>query len=146
MAENEFNLLNQCRVQIAHTGKLMNIFSIFAALGMLFMVAGGIVLLAYGSRIDPDMPNYMTLLISFAGIGMILIAAVLIIPLMRMREAVRMAKAVANNIDVSPMIAYHRVVRGLWRYMMWFIGVIFVLALIGALVASVIVLSVHNLV
>ena len=144
MEELDVTLLNQCRMHVARTGKSMNVFSIVAAVGMLFMVVGGIVLLAYGSRIDPDMPNYLTLLISFAGIALIVLAAVLIVPLMRMREAVRAAKDVATNIDLMPMAEYTRVVASLWRYMTWFLVVIFCVALIATLVATLFVLSVRN--
>ena len=144
MDQNEDTLLKQCRMQISRTGRLMNLFSIFAALGMLFMMIGGIVLLAYGSKIDPDLPNYVMLLISFAGIALILLAAVLIVPLLRMRRAIRAAQEVAHNIDVVPMAAYHAAVTGLWRYMTWFLVIIFVLGVLASLIASLLVLSAHN--
>lgn len=144
MEDKEYKTLTMCRMRIGRTGKLMNVFSIFAALGLVFMVVGGIVLLAYGSRIDPDMPNYLTLLISFAGIGLIILAAALVYPIVLMREAVKSAKLVASINDIPPMLDYNSVVAKLWRYMTWFLVVIFSLALIGALVASLVVLSVHN--
>ena len=122
----------------------MNLFSIFAAVGMLFMIVGGIVLLAYGSKIDPDLPNYLMLLISFTGIALILLVAVLLVPLLRMRRAIRAAQEVAINNDEVPMVAYHVAVTRLWRYMTWFLIVIFILGILATLIASLLVLSAHN--
>jgi len=144
MEMNDDTLLKQCRIQIARTGKYMNLFSIFAAIGMLLMVVGGIILLAYGSKIDPDLPNYLMLLISFSGIALILLTAVLVVPLLRMRRAVRAAQEVAHNNDELPMAAYHTAVAGLWRYMTWFLIVIFILGVLATLIASLLILSAHN--
>lgn len=141
---NDDTLLKQCRIQISRTGKFMNLFSIFAAVGMLFMIVGGIVLLAYGSKIDPDLPNYLMLLISFTGIALILLVAVLLVPLLRMRRAIRAAQEVAINNDEVPMVAYHVAVTRLWRYMTWFLIVIFILGILATLIASLLVLSAHN--
>lgn len=144
MEINENTLLKQCRIQVSRTGKLMNLFSIVAAIGMLFMVVGGILLLAYGSKIDPDLPNYLMLLISFSGIALILLTAVLVIPLLRMRRAVRLANEVAHNNDEHPMIAYEKAVTGLWRYMTWFLVVIFIIGVIASLIAGLLILNAHN--
>jgi len=144
MEMNDDNLLKQSRTQIARTGKYMNLFSIFAAIGMLLMVVGGIFLLAYGSRIDPDLPNYLMLLISFTGIALILLTAVLVVPLLRMRRAIRAAMEVAHNNDEVPFAAYHTAVTGLWRYMTWFLIVIFILGVLASLIASLLILSAHN--
>ena len=144
MEMNDDTLLKQCRIQISRTGKFMNLFSIFAAVGMLFMIVGGIVLLAYGSKIDPDLPNYLMLLISFTGIALILLVAVLLVPLLRMRRAIRAAREVAINNDEVPMVAYHVAVTRLWRYMTWFLIVIFILGILATLIASLLVLSAHN--
>ena len=144
MEDNEVTLLNTCRMQIARTGKYMNLFSIFAAVGMLIMAAGGIILLAYGNRIDSDLPNYLMLLISFSGIALILLTAVLVVPLLRMRRAIRAAMEVAHNNDEVPMAAYHTAVTGLWRYMTWFLIVIFILGVLATLIASFLILDAHN--
>ena len=141
---NEDTFLKECRIQVSRTGRHMNLFSVFAAFGMLFMVVGGIVLLFYGSRIDPDLPNYLMLLISFTGIALILLSAVLLVPLLRMRRAVRAAQEVAHNNDTVPMVAYHAAVTGLWRYMTWFLIVIFILGVLASAIASLLVLSAHN--
>ena len=144
MEENDVTMLNKCRMQISRTGRLMNLFSIFAAIGMVFMVVGGLILLFYGNRIDPDLPNYLMLLISFAGIALILLAAVLVVPLMRMRRAVKAALEVAHNNDIVPVAAYHAAVTGLWRYMTWFLIVIFALGIIASAIAGLLILSAHN--
>jgi len=144
MEMNDDNLLKQSRTQIARTGKYMNLFSIFAAIGMLLMVVGGIFLLAYGSRIDPDLPNYLMLLISFTGIALILLTAVLVVPLLRMRRAIRLANEVAHNNDEVPFAAYHTALTGLWRYMTWFLIVIFILGVLATLIASFLILNAHN--
>lgn len=146
MEMNENTLLKQCRIQISRTGKFMNLFSIIAAVGMLFMVVGGIILLAYGSKIDPDLPNYLMQLISFSGIALILLTAVLVIPLLRMRRAVRMANEVAHNNDELPLVAYENAVTGLWRYMTWFLVVIFIIGVIASLIAGFLVLNAHNVI
>ena len=141
---NDDSLLKQCRIQVARTGKFMNLFSIFAAVGMLFMVVGGVLLLAYGSKIDPDLPNYLMLLISFTGIALILLTAVLVVPLLRMRRAIRLANEVAHNNDEVPFAAYHTALTGLWRYMTWFLIVIFILGVLATLIASFLILNAHN--
>ena len=144
MEDREYTLLNKSRMQIRRIGKAMNVFSIFAALGMLFMVIGGIILLAYGSSFDQDMPRYLSLLLSFAGIGLILLVAVLIVPLVYMRRSVHAAAEVANNTEIHAIIEYNRWVGKLWRFMTRFLVVLFALGVIGSLVAGLYILSAHN--
>ena len=145
MEDKEYTLLNKSRMQIRRIGKMMNLFSIFAALGMLFMAIGGVILLAYGSSFDADMPRYLSALLSIAGIGLLVLVAVLIVPLGYMRRAVHAAAEVANNTEIRAIIGYNHCVAKLWRFMTWFLVILFAIGVIGSVVAGLYILSARNI-
>ena len=59
MEENEVILLKKSKINVAAVGKWTNIFSIFAAIGLLLMVALGVAMLYYSGKLDYSTPYYL---------------------------------------------------------------------------------------
>lgn len=144
MDENEDILFNECKLQITKTGRAMNILSYVAVASMIGLVVGGLVLLAYGSRIDTDMPHYLELLISFFGIACIFISALLVPPMVYMRRAVHAAKQVEIGNELFPAADFLHQSHLMWRYLTVFITAVAVLTFIVTVAVSFYVLSIRH--
>ena len=138
MEENELIILNNSKKHIVRAGKWMNIFSIFAVLSVLFLVAGGVVLLYISGYLDEATPYYVDNLLGFAGIALILFAAALLPGIVCMRRAVHAATQVRINNDLLPSTEYLRQTRYMWHYMMVLFVVVFILAFLATIAAIII--------
>lgn len=139
MEENQLILLNQCRSRISKSGKWMNLFSFFAAAGMVLMAVAGIVLLNYGNKLGEDVPSDWELATSVAGILLIVMAAALIFPLKLIRQAVKASREVRVSTDIAPMLEALKVTHLLWKYMTWFVFICLGLACLAALAALIVI-------
>lgn len=144
MDENEDILFNECKLQITKTGQAMNIFSFVAVAGMVGLMAGGLALLAFGSRIDANMPYYLQQIISFAGIISILVSALLVPPILYMRRAVHAAKQIAIGNELFPAAEFLHQCHLLWKYLTIFIAVAFALAFLATVVICFVILATRN--
>lgn len=138
MEENDLIILNNSKKHIVRAGKWMNVFSIFAVFSVLFLVAGGIVLLFVSGYLDEATPYYLDNVLGFAGIALIILGAALLPAIVCMRRAVQSAKQVYYNNDLTPSVEYLRQTRYLWHYLMTLFVIGFSLALIAAVVALII--------
>lgn len=138
MEENELIILNNSKKHIVRAGKWMNIFSIFAVLSVLFLVAGGVVLLYISGYLDEATPYYVDNLLGFAGMALILFAAALLPGIVCMRRAVHAANQVRINNDLLPSTEYLRQTRYMWHYMMVLFVVVFILAFLATIAAIII--------
>ena len=59
MEEKEIISLRNSKMYVARIGRWMKIFSIISVVGMLFIVAGGIVLLYVSNTMDEATPYYL---------------------------------------------------------------------------------------
>ena len=138
MEENEVILLNNSKNHIIRAGKWMNIFSIFAAFSVLFLVAGGILIVFVSGNLDDAAPYYIDNVLGFAGIALILFAAALLPGIVCMRRAVHAANQVRINNDLLPSVEYLRQTRYMWHYMMVLLVVCFVIAVLASVAALII--------
>ena len=138
MEENDLIILNNSKKHIVRAGKWMNIFSIFAVFSVLFLVAGGVVLLFVSGYLDEATPYYLDNLLGFAGIALIVLAAALLPAIVCMRRAVHAANEVRINNDLTPSVEYLRQIRYLWHYLMILFVVCFVLAIVATIAALII--------
>lgn len=138
MEENELILLNNSKNHIVRAGKWMNIFSIFAALSVLFLVAGGILIVFISGNLDDAAPYYLDNVLGFAGIALILFAAACLPGIVCMRRAVHAANQVRINNDLLPSVEYLRQTRYTWHYLMVFLVACFIIAVIASITALII--------
>jgi hypothetical protein len=138
MEENELIILNNSKKHIVRAGKWMNVFSIFAVLSVLFLVAGGIVLLFVSGYLDEATAYYVDNLLAFAGIALIILAAALLPAIVCMRRAVNAANQVRINNDLVPSVEYLRQTRYMWHYLMVLFVVCFSLAVLASIAAIII--------
>ena len=137
MEENDLIILNNSKKHIVRAGKWMNVFSIFAVFSVLFLVAGGVVMLFVSGYLDEATPYYLDNVLGLAGIGLIVLAAALLPAIVCMRRAVHASREVHINNDLLPSVEYLRQTRYLWHYLMVLFVVGFALsflASIGALI------------
>lgn len=137
MEDNEIMLLNNSKMYVSKIGKWMNLFSIIAAVGMLFLVAAGLLLLYVSGKLSPATPHYFDNIMGLLGIGFIVLAAALIPSVVYMRRAVHAAKEVQMCNDLDPVVYYFRQMRSFWHYMAVLAVILLVLAVLGV-VASVV--------
>lgn len=135
MEENQSILLSQCRSRISKSGKWMNLFSIFAAGGMVLMVAGGILLINLGNNLGESISSDWELVTSIAGIGLIVLAIALIFPLKMIRQAVTASREVRITTDVAPMLEALKVTHWFWKYMTWLVFLLLGFSCLAALLA-----------
>ena len=138
MEENELILLNNSKNHIVRAGKWMNIFSIFAAISVLFLVAGGILIVFISGNLDDAAPYYLDNVLGFAGIALILFAAACLPGIVCMRRAVHAANQVRINNDLLPSVEYLRQTRYTWHYLMVFLVACFIIAVIASIAALII--------
>lgn len=133
MDENEITLLNHSKLNVVRVGKLMGIFSIFAFLTSLLVVAGGLFLLFYSSTLPEDMPHYLDNILGFLGVALILVAASIIPIVVLLRRAKHMADQLKVSPDLTPVRSFLRANRDFWRYATTWLTVLFILAALFAL-------------
>lgn len=138
MEENELILLSNSKKHIVRAGRWMKSFSIFAVFSVLFLVAGGVVLLFVSSYLDEATPYYLDNILGFAGIALILLAAAMLPAIVCMRRAVHAADQVKMNNDLLPSVEYLRQTHYMWHYLLLLFIVCFSVALLGAIAAVVI--------
>ena len=135
MEENDLIILNNSKKHIVRAGKWMNVFSIFAVLSVLFLVAGGVILLFVSGYLDEATPYYLDNVLGLAGIALIILAAALLPAIVCMRRAVNVANQVRINNDLSLSVEYLRQTRYLWHYLMLLFVVGFSIALLASIAA-----------
>ena len=135
MEENDLIILNNSKKHIVRAGKWMNVFSIFAVLSVLFLVAGGVILLFVSGYLDEATPYYLDNVLGLAGIALIILAAALLPAIVCMRRAVNAANQVRINNDLSLSVEYLRQTRYLWHYLMLLFVVGFSIALLASIAA-----------
>ena len=138
MEENDLIILNNSKKHIVRAGKWMNVFSIFAVFSVLFLVAGGVVLLFVSGYLDEATPYYLDNVLGFAGIALTLLAAALLPAIVCMRRAIHAANEVRINNDLMPSVEYLRQTHYLWHYAMVLFVVSFAIALLAAVAALII--------
>lgn len=138
MEENELIILGNSKKHIVRAGKWMNIFSIFAVLGILFLVAAGVLLLSISGYLDEATPYYLDNILGFGGIALIILAAALLPAIVCMRRTVQAANQVRINNDLVPSVEYLRQTHYLWHYLMILFVVCFSLTLLASIAATVI--------
>ena len=138
MEENELIILNNSKKHIVRAGKYMNVFSIFAFIGELVLVVGGVVLLSLSGHMDEATPYYLDNVLGFGGITFILLAAALLPAIVCMRRAVHAADRVRINNDLVPSVEYLRQTHYMWHYLTVLFLICFFLALLATIAALVI--------
>lgn len=136
MEENEIMSLKNSKMYVTRVGRWMNIFSVFATLAMLFIVAGGIVMLYVSNWLDEATPYYLDNVIGLGGVGMIIVAGALIPAILYMRRAVREANQIKVSQEVYPVVEFLRQSQKLWHYTTVLLIVLFVIGVVVACVAA----------
>ena len=144
MEENEIMSLKNSKMYVARVGRWMNIFSVFATLAMLFIVAGGIVMLYVSNWLDEATPFYLDNVIGLGGVGMIVLAGALIPAILYMRRAVREANQIKVSQEVYPVVEFLRQTQKLWHYTTVLLIVLFILGVIAVGVAGLYYFSVRS--
>ena len=144
MEENEIMSLKNSKMYVARVGRWMNIFSVFATLAMLFIVAGGIVMLYVSNWLDEATPHYLDNVIGLGGVGMIVLAGALIPAILYMRRAVREANQIKVSQEVYPVVEFLRQSQKLWHYTTVLLIVLFILGVIAVGVAGLYFFSVRS--
>lgn len=144
MEENEIMSLKNSKMYVARVGRWMNIFSVFATLAMLFIVAGGIVMLYVSNWLDEATPYYLDNVIGLGGVGMIVLAGALIPAILYMRRAVREANQIKVSQEVYPVVEFLRQSQKLWHYTTVLLIVLFILGVIAMGVAGLYYFSVRS--
>lgn len=144
MEENEIMSLKNSKMYVARVGRWMNIFSVFATLAMLFIVAGGIVMLYVSNWLDEATPYYLDNVIGLGGVGMIILAGALIPAILYMRRAVREANQIKVSQEVYPVVEFLRQTQKLWHYTTVLLIVLFILGVIAVGVAGLYFFSVRS--
>ena len=144
MEENEIMSLKNSKMYVARVGRWMNIFSVFATLAMLFIVAGGIVMLYVSNWLDEATPYYLDNMIGLGGVGMIILAGALIPAILYMRRAVREANQIKVSQEVYPVVEFLRQTQKLWHYTTVLLIVLFILGVIAVGVAGLYFFSVRS--
>ena len=144
MEENEIMSLKNSKMYVARVGRWMNIFSVFATLAMLFIVAGGIVMLYVSNWLDEATPYYLDNVIGLGGVGMIVLAGALIPAILYMRRAVREANQIKVSQEVYPVVEFLRQSQKLWHYTTVLPIVLFILGVIAEGVAGLYYFSVRS--
>ena len=144
MEENEIMSLKNSKMYVARVGRWMNIFSVFATLAMLFIVAGGIVMLYVSNWLDDATPYYLDNVIGLGGVGMIVLAGALIPAILYMRRAVREANQIKVSQEVYPVVEFLRQTQKLWHYTTVLLIVLFILGVIAVGVAGLYYFSVRS--
>ena len=103
MEENDLILLKNSKKHIVKAGKWLNIFSIFAAIGVLFLVVAGVALLFFSGKLDEATVYYVDNILGFAGLAIILFAAAAVPSIVYMRRAVHAAYGGLSFADSSPL-------------------------------------------
>ena len=103
---------------------------------MLFIVAGGIVMLYVSNWLDEATPYYLDNVIGLGGVGMIIVAGALIPAIMYMRRAVREANQIKVSQEVYPVVEFLRQSQKLWHYTTVLLIVLFVIGVVAACVAA----------
>ena len=133
MDENEITLLNHSKMNVIKVGKLMDTFSIFAVLTALLIVVGGLFLLFYSNTLPEDMPHYIDNILGMLGVALILVAASLIPAVVQLRRAKHMADQLKVSSDITPIRSFLRANHDLWRYTTTLLVVLFILAVLSAI-------------
>ena len=133
MDENEITLLNHSKMNVIKVGKLMGTFSIFAVLTALLIVVGGLFLLFYSNTLPEDMPHYIDNILGMLGVALILVAASLIPAVVQLRRAKHMADQLKVSSDITPIRSFLRANHDLWRYTTTLLVVLFILAVLSAI-------------
>ena len=134
MEENDITMLNHSKMNVVKMGKNMGVFSVFAVLFLVMIVLGGLFLLYYSNTLPEDMPHYIDNLLAMIGIAAILVAAAIIPAIVMMRRAVHIAQDLKISTDTMPIRAFIRANSDLWHYLSILLVVLFVLAILFALV------------
>ena len=143
MEENETKELKSSRMNVAHAGKWMNLFSIMAVLGMLLLVVAGIGMLFISNMLSSATPYYIDNIMGLGGVGLIVLAAALVFPVVKMREMVFEAKQIKGTQEVYPVLNYLRHNRKMWHYLAILITVLVCITVVLAVVAVVYVRSLY---
>lgn len=143
MEENEIKELKSSRMNVAKAGKWMSLFSIMAVLGMLLLVAAGIGLLFISNMLSSATPYYIDNILGLGGVGLIVVAAALVYPVLKMRDAVFEAKQIKGTQEVYPVLNYLRHNRKLWHYLAVLLTVLVCLSIVLAVVAALYVRSLY---
>lgn len=138
MEENDLIILKNSKKHIVKAGKWMNVFSIFLSFSVLFLVAGGILILFVSGTLDEATPYYLDNVLGIIGILCILFATALLPAIVCMRRAVHAADQVRINNDLMPSVGYLVQLNHLWHYLMLSMVVGFIIAIAAAVVALVI--------
>ena len=136
MEENEIILLKNSKMYVTRVGRWMNIFSIVSVLGMLLIVAGGIVMLYVSNMMDEATPYYLDNVIGLGGVAMIILAGAMIPAIMFMRRAVAEAKRIKGSQEVYPVVNFLRETQKLWHYTTIVLVVVFIVGVIAVAVAG----------
>ena len=145
MEENEIISLKNSKMYVARVGRWMNIFSIVSVLGMLFIVAGGIVMLYASNMMDEATPYYLDNVVGLGGVGMIILAGAMIPAIMMMRRAVAEAKRIKGTQEVYPIVNLLRESQKLWHYTTIVLIVIFIVGVIASIIAGLYYTSVRSI-
>ena len=145
MEENEIISLKNSKMYVARVGRWMNIFSIVSVLGMLFIVAGGIVMLYASNMMDEATPYYLDNVVGLGGVGMIILAGTMIPAIMMMRRAVAEAKRIKGTQEVYPIVNFLRESQKLWHYTTIVLIVIFIVGVIASIIAGLYYTSVRSI-
>lgn len=138
MEENEVKILKSSKMNVARVGKWMNLFSIFAVLSMILLVAIGVVALFISGMMDEATAYYLDNVIGFAGCGLILVAAAMLPAVVFMRRGVHAAHQIKVTNEIFPLAEFVRQQRHLWHYMALLLIIGFILSVLASAAAAII--------
>lgn len=137
MEENEVMLLKNSKMYVTRVGRWMNVFSILSVIVMLLLAAGGIVMLFVSNMLDEATPYYLDNILGLAGVGVIIGAGAIILAVVYMRRAVRMAKQVKVSQELYPIVNFLRENQKLWHYLSVVLIIVVIAAAIGLLLSAI---------
>lgn len=137
MDDNDVKLLNSSKTSVTIIGKWMNLFSIFAVIGILFIAIAGLFLLYYSSTLPEDMAHYIDNIVGLSGIGLIVVAGFLVPAVVRLRKAVHAAREIKVTGELYPVPLFLRDCGRMWHYMAWLLVALIIFSAICALMLSI---------
>lgn len=121
---------------VTRVGRWMNIFSIFAVLAMLLIVAIGVIMLYVSNMLDEATPYYLDNVLGLGGVGAIIVAGALIPAIMMMRRAISEANRIKGSQEIYPVVNFLRETQKLWHYTTILLIVLFIIGVIVVGVAG----------
>lgn len=143
MMEDTDKVLKSCLIHAGKTARKMNVFSILSAVSIAMMALSGIGLVVLASKLR--FPAYhLDLILGGAGVGLIVVAAFLVPALKLLRNTCHAADQTRVNREYEAVSDLLFENYNLWRYMTFFMAVLFVLGMVAVLFSVLVVMTIYS--